>query len=138
MPAHKYAALMLQYATDAQDHEEPWLLWQQQSIANPAGWRACDATSLWNTAFQYRRAPKTYKVGGLTFIEPERAAPAVGTAYWWPNIDPMFYNRTGSIIEGKVWENSGQDKLRLRAGIVHLSAENATAHSNALTLLTAS
>lgn len=51
---HPHAELMLAFAKDALQTEEPWLHWEFQRPDN-ARWIDCSALPSWNTSYKYRR-----------------------------------------------------------------------------------
>ena len=63
-------------------------------------------------------------LNGFEYPAPETEAPEVGTPYCVPD---MFYGG----YTASIWRNDTTDKARLKAGAVHLSAENAIAHTQA-------
>ena len=50
---HPIAALLKQYAEDAETHERPWELWEWKQ--KDAAWRPCRVHPGWNPRFEYRR-----------------------------------------------------------------------------------
>ena len=72
---HPHAALMKQYAEDAETHERPWKLWEYKGGALKT-WKHCGCHPGWSLGFEYRRASdqleieygREYEVAGGTAI----------------------------------------------------------------------
>ena len=67
MTAHKHAALMLQYAQDAAETEEPWERW---GYNHGDTWQQCGKHPVWFVSSEYRRKPEIIKVGRHEFPKP--------------------------------------------------------------------
>lgn len=125
---HPHAALMAQYAEDATQTEQPWLLWEFQS-EETARWKSLLTHPGWSRGVQYRRrpeAPPTRVINGFTVPAPETVALAKNTRYylvaptllaWWcPNL----------------WHDQRLDHLYLERGLVFLAEEHAVANAKAM------
>lgn len=124
---HPHAELMAQYAEDAKTHPEPWKLWQKRVVPQDA-WVACALHPAWTKGIEYRRRPRTIKIGDREVPEPLREEPAFMTQYWVPDVHASSPNLAVSLK----WVG---DKFALRwlaRGLVHLTEEAATAHAEAL------
>jgi hypothetical protein len=57
--AHKHAKLMMQYAIDAMEHDEPWLLWEfneDEFLKEKKGWQPLiNKSPCWWAITKYRR-----------------------------------------------------------------------------------
>lgn len=51
---HRHAALMKQYAEDAETHERPWELWEHKHAAHKT-WKPCGSHPVWYSDSEYRR-----------------------------------------------------------------------------------
>ena len=70
MTAHKHAALMLQYAQDAQTTDKPWELWEMSQLHLCRNWIDCEHNPNWADNIEYRRKPvKWNPVGGNNWID---------------------------------------------------------------------
>lgn len=75
MSGHKHAELMLEYAKDAAEHEEPWLLWDVFHNDNSRWfdantWSSLEANPTWAQNCKYRRKlVKWSPVGGTWHID---------------------------------------------------------------------
>ena len=127
MTAHKHAALMLLYAQDAAETDEPWKRWEQIYRDE---WTALHCSPVWREELSYRRKPKTIRIGEFDVPEPLRHAPALGTAIYWP----MLYNV--SLTNGNNWHAEGWQQRSLLSGMLHLTEKAAELHTKALLSLT--
>lgn len=75
---------------------------------------------------QFRLPQQYICVGDVEFPKPETKEPKEGVIYYYPD----FVLK--DCIDWFVWHNSEVDKYLLKAGLVHLIPENATAHAKAL------
>lgn len=130
MPAHKHAALMLQYAQDAAETDKPWERWQVQSPVH-GPWSGFIGDPTWDVRAKYRRKPRTIRIGEFDVPEPLREAPALGSAYMVPN---MF---TVSGATYRNWDSDTADFIALERGLAHLTSEAAELHAKALISLSA-
>jgi hypothetical protein len=78
---HKHAALMLQYAQDAAETVRPWERWENRNptFNRPDQWGALIDHPEWNPAIEYRRKPKTIRIGEFDVPEPLTWAEACKT-----------------------------------------------------------
>lgn len=124
MPAHIHAALMLQYAQDAQETETPWERWQSGlgSI-----WIDCEKdTFLFDSGMEYRRKPETIDINGYKVPKPMRVAPKRGTTYYVASLE------LEDLVTRYRWDDYSEEKYLLAAGLCHLTKEAATKHAEAL------
>lgn len=127
---HVHAALMRQYADDAAEHDEPWRLWQFQWNKN-AEWADMTSNPSWDELTQYRRKPRTIRIGEFDVPEPMRTAPEIGTVYY------------SADIRGDCWpdewqyDNDFTDIAALKGGYAHTTERAARLHAIALCSLTA-
>lgn len=76
-------------------------------------------------------APKrVIEVNGRTFPEPERVPPKRGTIYWTPYL-------LATAVVDRSWYDDDLDMRALNRGLVHLTAEAAEAHIDALLSISA-
>lgn len=125
---HPHADLMKLYAEDAAETATPWQRWEFRSEAM-VRWAPVKGHPVWYESSEYRRKPRMRSLNGFEYPEPERMAPVDGTRYWIPNIR-MLDELTTLVF----WSGSVFDFFQLRRGLVHLSKENAEAHTRAIIL----
>ena len=121
MTAHKHAALMMQYAQDAQETETPWERWQ---VLRDGTWYTMLDYPLWHCSLEYRRKPKTIRIGEFDVPEPVREPLEEGQKCWTPDV-PFAAREL-------VWCGGSYDKFLLEAGLIHLTREAAQQHVDAL------
>lgn len=128
MTGHKHAALMLQYAQDAAETAEPWRLWQNRNptFNRPDLWYALVDHPEWNPALEYRRKPRTIRIGEFDVPEPIREELKRFTEYWLPSIhvadEPQCFR----------WDSDAADARNLRNGLVFRTREDAITCARAL------
>lgn len=130
MTAHKHAALMALYAQDAAETPEPWLRWQVYEPHMP-GFATMVTHPSWQISNEYRRKPKTIRIGEFDVPEPLRERPNDRT--------PLFlvYPTSTSILCGHVSTityNIGDTNHVewFRRGFLHETSEAAELHAKAL------
>lgn len=128
---HPHAALMAQYAEDARETAEPWKLWQKRVVPKDA-WVTCNDHPGWMQDVEYRRAPRTIKIGDREVPEPLREAPLIGTIVYLPRLDPF-----PRLPDSFKWSGSPEHCKVLARGILHLTRDAAIAHAEALIALSA-
>lgn len=55
--AHKHAHLMMFYAKDALESDEPWKNWEFRTLIRSHFWLRCTSSPTWRVDFEYRRKP---------------------------------------------------------------------------------
>ena len=115
-----HAGLIAQYAQDANECEEPWWRWQYK-----VGDRWCDCTDpvRFSPSFEYRRKPKTIRIGEFDVPEPVREPLKVGEKYWLAGT---------AGVGSSTWRSNSQDKEWLAAGLIHSTKEAAQQHIDAV------
>lgn len=134
MPAHKHAALMLQYAQDAAETDKPWERWEAKRSRQPEAYpwvQVKEQQGMWNVDFDYRRKPRTIRIGEFDVPEPLREAPAIGAYAWWPGFAML-----DSLAACFMWRGGTDEYEMLRRGVVHTTKEAAELHAKALISLT--
>ena len=124
---HPHAELMFEYALDAMETDKPYERWEFCSFG--ADWRPLIKEPIWQTDYEYRRKPKTIKIGEYDVPEPLREAPAEGTRCYMPNIldlDNTFTYYT------EFNPSNNTHRLGLVKGNLHLTQEAAELHAKAL------
>ena len=76
----------------------------------------------------FRLFQEMITVGDVSFPKPESEPPELGTEYWVAEASYEYYATTIPIL----WGDDSHDRIYLKRGFVHLSKENAIAHSKAL------
>ena len=126
---HKHAELMMQYAQDAMESDNPWELWEMRFPANES-WSSCtDGDMHFSLQFEYRRKPKMISV-----------TLANGEVVSWPEPhkgdldcnDHYFTVGDGGEIAHYSFQNTSIERKTLRFGLAHLTKEAAEQHSHAL------
>lgn len=80
---------------------------------------------IFNGTFQFRLAQEMITIDGVSFPKPESKPPKQGSYY----IASLEYD---NFYAPSIWDGDALDKFRLKCGLVHLSKENAIAHTKAL------
>ncbi len=128
MTGYIHAENMALFAKDASDMTEPWLRWD---IKNGMGcWKSCTHMPTWARDSEYRRKPRTITINGFTIVAPIRRELNRGDEYFVPR---MHHQR--DVLSHK-WRARDSDYHRLYRGLIHLTPENAKAHSIAVISLT--
>ena len=127
MAKHKHAALMLQYAKDWAETEEPWKRWEVTSHRNE--WVALCGHPYWRAESEYRRKQKVILINGHEVPEPHRTPLKNGEVYW-----ALSLFRGATSLH---WKDEDFDNSYLENGFIHLTKEAAEKHFNALKSFTA-
>ena len=125
MTAHKHAALMLQYAQDALETEEPWLRWEGRGVSTSDEWVPMRQEFVFSNHFEYRRKPQTLTYT-VTIPEPLRGAPEVGSIFYAPA--PLSEGLTS--MSG--WYGDDVDYRLLKRGLCFATKEDAIAAAKAM------
>ena len=123
---------MLAYAQDAQETDKPCELCEFRGADTelPQPWKKLIGHPLWSDGTEYRRKPRTIRIGNYDVPEPLRVAPAEHTTYYIPLITNDTYYDINNF-DGAKW-----DLVMLRQGMMHLTREAAELHAKALISLT--
>ena len=123
MAKHKHAALMLQYAKDWAETEEPWKRWEVTSHRNE--WVALCGHPYWKEESEYRRKPRTMTYT-ITIPEPLRGAPGVREAYYVaaPDVECFCIKY--------VWSGRETEVRLLKRGLCFATKEDAIAAAKAM------
>ncbi|MFC2563424.1 MAG: hypothetical protein ACFNT6_01950 [Neisseria sp.] len=128
MPKHIHADLMMQYANDAMETDEPWKRWQFRIASKEIdlGWTTCDCNPYWDKDTQYRRKPEVIKVGKWEFPKPVSpdSPPPLKTKYF----RIISYNGA-HFPEERTWNNLEFEHVNLQNNVVHLTKESADQHA---------
>lgn len=132
MAQHKHAELMALFAEDARVSETPWMFWQRRPIEpNGCNWIDCANSPTWQTDYEYRRKPRTIRIGEFDVPEPMREAPKEGSSYFIPATDAVRI-----LAHESHWDCDDIDYGRLLRGICHATHVGAALHAIALISLT--
>lgn len=128
---HKHAALIKQWADDPGQDIWFWVEkdrnWVISNFSNMIGYRTGGTYALGPKPTQPPR--RMCKLGGLQFPEPEKEAPALGTNYFVPDPD----DASPSLVCGPMqWDNETCELRWLHYRMVHLTRDDAEAHSRAI------
>jgi hypothetical protein len=130
MTAHKHAENMRLFAEDALQSKTPWLHWQCRAVGDIEWTNFDGGCPVWRDDVEYRRKPKTIRIGERDVPAPMRVAPAHGSTYWYPNPS------NGELFNQTEWVGHNDlDVRRLKHGLVHATKKAAIAHAEALILV---
>lgn len=124
MAKHPHAELMMQYAEDAMETDEPWLLWQ---YCCEEKWKQCLAHPSWAKSARFRRKPEPIRAGNYEFPCPETSPLKLNDKYW--HIEISDY---GLYAQYKTWIDSNKDRKLLNSRLVHINMEDAKQHADVL------
>jgi hypothetical protein len=127
MTAHKHAENMRLFAEDALQSKTPWLHWQCRAVGD-IEWTDFDGgCPIWRDDVEYRRKPKTIRIGERDVPEPMTTAPEDGATYWV--VSPLAQE----LVFQYTW--SAGDYIYLQKNLCHTSHQAAIAHAEALILV---
>ncbi len=119
----KHSNLMMIYAQQAAECDEPWLLWEW---GHQGEWGNLDTHPRWVKGNEYRQIQKTIRIGSFDVPEPMREKPEYKTTYW--TADPVYVD----LVCHGVWLESCRDLKLFKLGICHATKEAAQLHAKAL------
>ncbi len=119
----KHAELMMIYAKQAAEMDEPWKLW---SVKKHDQWLHLKSHPGWMEEREYRQIPKTIRIGNFDVPEPMRDRPEIGTEYYVVDA----YGNNGVFKSN--WHGSQCDELAFERGLCHITSENCIIHAKAL------
>jgi len=127
MTAHKHAENMRLYSEDAAETDTPWDRWEYKGRG---GWINMQGGMHphWYPDAEYRRKPKTIRIGERDVPAPMTTAPEIGSTVWITA--PLEHKPAHGH-----WDGSDIEMLFLKRGLCHTSKENAQAHAEALILV---
>ena len=128
MTAHKHAAAMLLYAQDAAETDTPWERWERRQ-EGLEDFHPLRSNPHFDENVEYRRKPRTIRIGERDVPEPMRVAPQEGTMYWMPAFSGHLHAST------TYWDGCEFDEDMLKHGFAHTTKEAAIAHAEALILI---
>ncbi|QHJ72857.1 hypothetical protein [Proteus phage 2207-N35] len=118
---HVHADLMMKYAEIAQRDSKPWTYFQVS--CDSVEWVDCLQELQFLSKLNYRLKPRTININGFEVPEPLRSIPPCDTEYFL--IDFLTVNEF-------TWTNDDDEHHWLKAGLIHLTRENAEKHLEAL------
>lgn len=121
---HPHAALMALYAQDAAETDKPWERWEAKT--GEGSWVGVGRHPVWKPEQEYRRKPKTIRIGVYDVPEPMRVAPEPDTAYYVPSFMSKHW------VTDYLWEGDSADMLFLASGLAHTTRDAAEAHARAV------
>lgn len=130
MTKHVHADLMLQYAHDAQETDEPWGRWEWYVPATKS-WETMTASPVWNTRTEYRRKPKMLSVtlsNGeiVSWPEPIKHITEINDKYF-------AVNHKGFVLANVITNNNVNiTNEYITLGLVHTNRDAAERHAYAL------
>ena len=128
MTAHKHAEAMALYAQDALETTMPWLWWEMKGDGCK-DFVPLHSNPHFDTATEYRRKPKTIRIGERDVPAPMRVAPVHGSKFW------LVVAHSLDKITPMHWHGGGADVGYLKHGLCHNNKEAAIAHAEALILV---
>ena len=132
MAPNIHAALILEYAKDWAETDEPWTRWEFSS--NPTSQRAgfCNHPTWKDNLYYFRKPepPKFILINGFEVPEPEREPLKKDEEYYTPNL--LSINN----YSYQNWDNANSNMRYLESGLVHKTEEAAILHSKALLSIT--
>ncbi|QYC51759.1 hypothetical protein vBPmiSPMCJR_029 [Proteus phage vB_PmiS_PM-CJR] len=117
---HVHADLIMKYAEIAQRDSKPWTYFQELISGV---WVNCQNHMCFYDELEYRLKPRTININGFEVPEPLRSIPPYDTEYFL--IDFLTVNEF-------TWTNDDDEHHWLKAGLIHLTRENAEKHLEAL------
>ena len=123
MTAHKHAELMLQYAQDAIETDEPWTMWEVRSNSK-SPWSPGSRGICFDSTCEYRRKPRTLTYT-ITIPEPLREAPELLGLYWTAQL-------SGEHCAQMYWHGRDFELWRLHRGLCFATKEDAIAAAKAM------
>ena len=125
---HIHAELMMEYAKDAMETDEPWERWEYYS--HRCTWEPFKISGpSWGEESEYRRKARTININGHEVPEPYRGEMKKDQPYFIPRIGWMGCEGN---YEEEVWINCTYDNNMIHRGLIHLNKEAAMAHAKAL------
>lgn len=118
---HVHADLMMKYAEIAQNDSKPWEYFQVSD--DSVKWFNCTQEVRFLSKNNYRLKPRVININGFEVPEPLRNIPSCGTEYFL--IDFLKVNNM-------TWTDYDDEHNCLKAGLIHLTRENAEKHLEAL------
>ena len=119
MPKFIHADLLALYAQDAQECAEPWLRWQ---IKSGRTWLDSTAPFPFHPGCEYRRKPRTVRIGEFDVPEPVREP--LGECW----LADFNYGKAYKCL----WDGKSPQPQWLAAGLIHATREAAQTHIDAL------
>ena len=125
---HPHAALMAEYAEVARTNPEPWREFECKNKC--AGmWHTLTTNPSWIARIEYRRKPRTIRIGDYDVPEPVRESLEDGQVYF----AVALLVREDKVPAYKLeWEGDLIDIRLLEQGRIHLTKEAAELHAKAL------
>ena len=122
MTTNKHAALMLQYAQDWAETDEPWERWEVAAFGNK--FVPLHVHPGWREEHEYRRKPRTMTYT-VTIPEPLREAPEMLGRYWLAQL-------SGEYCIQMYWYGSELESRCLKSGLCFATEEDAIAAAKAM------
>ena len=125
MARHIHVELMKQYAEDAMETDEPWLLWE---YLYEGKWHQCVIHPSWSICATFRRKSEMIKIGEYEFPKPiSNHTFELGDNYYY-----VLYGDDGFTVYESVWRNSVVDTRIMNSNLLHLIKQNAQQHADVL------
>ncbi len=128
MTAHKHHVNMMLYAQDAAETGAPWERWEKKDEDHLV-FVPLRSNPNWYDNTEYRRKPRTVRIGERDVPEPMRVAPAMGSTYYIVDYSYAEHNAYHH------WHNDEYDNIMLQSGLCHATEKAAIAHAEALILI---
>ncbi|MCG3462709.1 hypothetical protein L7G72_12750 [Xenorhabdus bovienii] len=130
MPKHIHADLMMKAVEIAQTDAEWWKYFEV--LHDDADkWCSLAGEFYFDPDKEYRRKPRTIRIGKFDIPEPVREPPGSEQEYYYP-----FISDDDALYRNTVWWGDSYDDARFNRGLIHLDRESAELHAQALISLT--
>lgn len=131
MPAHKHAALILQYAHDAAETDTPWEWWQCCGNSSKT-WTTLTASPRWDASVEYRRKPKTIMCNGFNVEAPVPFTASLNLLDYSSIVLFVADPTAKSFFYGCHTLNQDEFSRCLCRGTIHATKDAAIAHAKAM------
>ena len=121
---HPHAAPMAEYAEVARTNPEPWREFECKNECTGL-WHTLTTNPSWVTRIEYRRKPRTIRIGKYDVPEPVREPLENGKYYF-----AVSWDKNGACELR--WSGDSVDTRLLKQGRIHLTKEAAELHTKAL------
>jgi len=110
------------YAEDMARYDRAWKYWQTKEC-NQTNWTNCAGAPQWRDEAEYRRRPRTIRIGEYDVPEPMREA---------PERNQLYYAADMCGVDSWQWAGDVTDLQLLEFGLCHSTKEAAELHAKAL------
>ncbi|MDE9557009.1 hypothetical protein KKJ06_16645 [Xenorhabdus bovienii] len=129
---HVHSDLMMEYAKLAQVTDTPHREYQSRLVGDDE-WIDCLDPLTFDFDVEYRRKPRTIRIGDIDVPEPVRSSLETGQEYYIPVLNDYIIT---PLFQRCIWDFGNQHFYLLEFGLIHLDSESAKLHAKALISLT--